>query len=169
MGKAEQKIIPHRYQVVPRTLCFITHGNDVLLLHGASDKRIWADKVNGVGGHIEAHEDVYTAARREIEEETGLEVRDLRLCGVINIPVKAEENQTGILLFVFSGEAHTRDVRHSNEGRLEWVSQDELDALPLVEDLPIIVPKALSMGERDAPFYALYEYDEDDQLIITFA
>jgi len=76
-----------RYKAVPRTLCFITHGDEVLLLRGAHTKRIWPDKYNGVGGHVEADEDIYTSAMREMCEETGLDVADVRLRGILNIDV----------------------------------------------------------------------------------
>jgi 8-oxo-dGTP diphosphatase len=163
----EQKIIPNRYQVVPRTLCFITHGEDVLLLRGAPDKRIWPDQYNGVGGHVKPNEDVHAAALREIREETGLAVRDLRLRGVINIPVDPDE--TGILLFVFTASAEGRDARPSEEGTPEWISIDQVDRLDVVEDLPILLPRVLSMGPDEAPFFALYTYDENDELVVTYA
>ena len=70
----EQTIMPGKYQAVPRVLCFVTHGDEVLLLRGAPDKRIWPDKYNGVGGHVETGEDILSGARREIYEETGLTV-----------------------------------------------------------------------------------------------
>ena len=179
MGKSDQTIIPNRYQVVPRTLCFITHGphnddgndndnNDVLLLHGAPDKRIWPNQYNGVGGHVEPGEDVHTAALREIREETGLSVRDLRLRGVINIPVDAE-NDLGILLFVFTAITAARDVRPSDEGAPEWVSGDRATELDLVEDIPTLLPRVLAMGPDDPPFFAHYRYDEQDRLNINFA
>ena len=162
----KQKIVPHRYQVVPRTLCFITHGDDVLLLRGAPDKKIWPDQYNGVGGHVRPDEDVRTAARREIREETGLTVRDLRLRGVINIPVDPES--TGILVFVFTAAAEGRDVRPSEEGTPEWIPVDAVEDLDVVEDLPILLPRVLSMGPDEPPFSALYTYDEDGKLVVTY-
>jgi 8-oxo-dGTP diphosphatase len=168
VGQANQKFIEGRYQVVPRTLCFVTHGEDVLLLRGAPNKRIWPDKYNGVGGHVEPDEDVHSAALREIREETGLAVRDLRLRGVINIPVDVDDN-AGIMVFVFTAAATTREVGPSEEGTLEWIPCDQLAGLDLVEDLPTLLPRVLAMGADEPPFFAHYHYDEQDQLVITFS
>jgi 8-oxo-dGTP diphosphatase len=162
----KQKIVSDHYQVFPRTLCFITYGEDVLLLRGAPDKKIWPDQYNGIGGHVNAGEDVHTAARREIREETGLSVRDLHLRGVINIPVDPD---TGILLFVFTAAAKGRDARPSEEGTPEWIPVDQVDHLDVVEDLPVLLPRVLSMGPDEAPFFAHYTYDEDDELVVTYA
>src|SRR5512136_202936 len=102
-----------RYKAVPLTLCFITRGDEVLLLRGAPTKRIWPDKYNGVGGHVEADEDVYTSALREMKEETGLDVADARLRGIVNVDAGQE---TGILVFVFTAQALGQNVQPSAEG-----------------------------------------------------
>jgi len=169
MGKEDQGIAASagRYHVVPRTLCFITHGHDVLLLRGSLAKPIWPVRCNGVGGHIEPDEDVFTAAVREMYEETGLDVRDVRLRGVIN--VDAGDPQTGVLLFAFTAEATHRQTRTSAEGTLMWVPRDEVLEQPLVEDLPLILPHVLGRPPAAPPFFAHYAYDEEDQLIVTFA
>jgi len=108
-----------RHLVLPRTLCFVTWGDEVLLLRGAPDKRIWPNRYNGVGGHVERGEDVRSAARREIAEETGLTVEDLRLRGVVHVTPDAEG--VGVMLFVFAARAQQREVRPSAEGAAVWV------------------------------------------------
>jgi len=169
MGKADQGVGASfdRYRVIPRTLCFITHGNDVLLLRGAPDKRIWPNLYNGVGGHVERDEDIWTAAVREMQEETGLDVRDVRLCGVIN--VDAGRGDAGVLVFVFTAQATGRETKSSDEGSLEWVPLDRLMELDLVEDLPAILPRVLGRAAGALPFFAHTSYDEDDELVMVFA
>ncbi len=167
MGQADQKIIAGRYEVSPRTLCFVTHGDDVLLLRGAPEKPIWPDRYNGVGGHVKPDEDVRSAALREIREETGLTVSDLCLRGVINVPLAGAEK--GVLLFVFTAEAGDREVSRSSEGTPEWVPRSQIDRFNLVEDLPILLPRVLAMNSDDPPFFALYTYDEHDRLVVTYA
>jgi len=169
MGRSEQGVAASRgrWHVVPRTLSFVTCDGDVLLLKGAPDKRIWPSKYNGVGGHVERDEDILQAARREIREETGLEVRDLRLRGVVN--VDAGDAQTGIVLFVFTARATTRQTVESSEGSLEWHPQDRLPHEDLVDDLATILPRALAMPDDAPPFFARYWYDAADHLQIAVA
>ncbi len=156
-----------RWHAVPRTLSFVRNGADVLLLKGAPNKRIWPNQYNGLGGHVEPEEDVLASARREILEESGLAVHDLRLRGVTIIDV--HDPQGGILLFTFSAWADTRDVKPSNEGTLEWVPQSRLAEYDLVEDLAVLLPRVLAMPDGAPPYFARYAYDENDRLVITFA
>lgn len=168
MGREDQGVadLRGRYLVIPRTLCFITYGDDVLLLRGAPNKRIWPNRYNGIGGHVGPEEDVYTSALREIREETGLEVTDLRLRGVVN--VCPSPGRVGVFLFVFTARALGREVRSSAEGTPEWVSRDRIGELDLVEDLPILLPRVLEMEPDASPFFAHYTYDEDDRLVVRF-
>jgi 8-oxo-dGTP diphosphatase len=169
MPKADQGIDVslkrQRYAVIPRTLIFITRGDRVLLLRGAPAKRIWANKYNGIGGHIERDEDVYAAALREVREETGLDVDNLRLVGLINID---GDQPTGIMLFVFTATSRSGDPISSEEGLPEWIARDQLAQIDLVEDLPTILPRALDRPPDAAPFFAHYHYDEQERLVINF-
>ncbi len=162
----EVSLSRQRYTVIPRTLVFITRGDRVLLLRGSPQKRIWAHKYNGIGGHVERDEDVYSAARREVREETGLEVEFLRLCGLINID---GDQASGIMLFVFTAESPSGQPIPSDEGTLEWIDRHQLAQLDLVEDLPILLPRALDLPHTAPPFFAHYRYDEHEQLVIRFA
>jgi 8-oxo-dGTP diphosphatase len=171
MGQQDQgvSVSSDRYQTIPRTLCFALNRDDVLLLKGAPDKRIWANRYNGVGGHVERDEDVCAAALREICEETGwceAEVQDLRLRALIN--VDAGDPHTGIMLFVFTAWAQVRSTRASAEGFLEWVPRSRLDEYALVEDLPILLPRLLLLPDSAPPQFVHYHYDQNNQLVVRF-
>jgi 8-oxo-dGTP diphosphatase len=173
MPKSDQGPTTNRYTVIPRVLVFVYHGDDVLLIKGAPDKRLWANRYNGLGGHVEAGEEIAHAARREVCEEAGLEVHDLRMRGVVHIDLGTGHATaaTGILFFVFSARSNTRKTRPSSEGGLHWVPLDTLAELDLVEDVPVLLQR-LAHDAQDgaaAPFSARYYYDADDRLQIEFS
>lgn len=107
-----------------------------------------------------------SAARRELAEEAGLQAVNLGLCGTVIIDAGPE---SGIGLYVFRGEVATRNFTASREGELAWVPLDDLAEYPLVEDLPVLLPKVAGMEPGDGPFSARYYYDSNDQLHIEFA
>lgn len=169
MGAKEQgaDATDGRWLVIPRTLCFVLSQGAVLLMKRAPHKRVFPNRYNGVGGHIERDEDPLTSAKREILEETGLAVRDLRLRGVYNIDTG--EN-TGIMLYIFTAHSDQRTlIQDSPEGTLHWIDPNTLDHLDLVEDLPLILPRILAMGDQDAPFFVHVSYDHDDHIVMRFA
>lgn len=162
-----------RHLVVPRTLVFLSSTNpvsgvaEVLLLKGAPHKRLWADKYNGLGGHVEAGEDVHAAAVREVWEEAGIAVERLTLRGVVNIDTGYDEHgqRPGVLMFVFVGVTTDRALWASAEGAPEWVAVATLHELPLVDDLDELLPRALARPF----FYGHYAPDAAGEMQYMFA
>ena len=165
MPVSDQGLTSKRYTLIPRTLIFLTREDQILLIKGAPHKRLWANQYNGIGGHVERGEDLLSAARRELFEETGLTPAELWLCGTISIDTGGKP---GIGIFVYRGECPDGEPKASQEGALAWISLDQVFAFPLVEDLPTLLPKVLETNKDAAPFSALYTYNKDDQLEISF-
>jgi 8-oxo-dGTP diphosphatase len=163
--QSSQSPDPTRYQFISRVLVFLTRGDEILLIKRAADKKLWPGLYNGLGGHVERGESVYAAAAREVEEESGLTDLSLWLCAVVAIDTG--ETASGILMFVFHGETEG-ELRPSAEGALEWASVDKVSDLPLVEDIPDLLPRVLDRTPKDPPLWGLYTYDSSGNLSIRF-
>jgi len=166
MPKSEQGLLTNRYQVIPRTLVFIFNQDKVLLLKGAPTKRIWANLYNGIGGHIEAGEDILSSARRELLEEAGITARDMRLVGTLLVDVLPNQ---GIALFVLRGEYSGGELKDSSEGSLEWIEENNIDDLPSPPDLKVILPIITKMKKTSPPFSARSFYDTHEKLRVVVA
>lgn len=160
-----QQIQWDRYVVIPRTLSFLIRNDQVLLQRIPETQGAWSGLLNGVGGHIEKGEDPYSSALREIAEETGMKPQGLKMCGTILID---SGDIPGIAIYVFVGSVKDELPRASREGSLEWVELEHLERYTLVEDLVLLIPRAIQSHRDREPFSALYSYDEQGKLTAQF-
>ncbi len=159
-----QGLDKERYKFVPRVLVFMTRGNEVLLIKRGADRAVFPNQYNGVGGHVEKGESVLAAARREVEEESGLKPKDLWLCAVVAIDTGDQD--AGIMMWVFRGEADGKP-KASNEGDIAWVPVARVQELDMVEDIPTLLPMVLRMKRGDKILWGFYRY-EDGKLRMHF-
>ncbi len=168
MGAKQQGAdqIENRWLVIPRTLCFVMNGEDVLLMKRSPQRRVFPNAYNGLGGHVERDETPIAGAIREIKEEAGIDVEAIFLCGIHLIDT---EQQTGILLFTYKATTTQRHVvADEREGTLHWVKQTDALGLALVEDLPLILPRVFKAQAGDTPYNVHVSYDENDQILMKF-
>lgn len=164
MPVSDQGVAHNRYMLIPRTATFLRSGDAYLLLKGAPTKSLWANHYNGLGGHVERGEDVFSAAKRELFEESGL-AADLWLCGTLIVDTG---QSPGIGLYIFTGETPQVPLKPSGEGVPEWIPFDRVSEIPVVEDLPVLLGRIHQMRRGDPPFAARSFYDPQGRLTVIF-
>ncbi|NJD02809.1 MAG: NUDIX domain-containing protein [Ruminiclostridium sp.] len=80
------------------------------------------------GGHIKDGESVCDCAVREIKEETGLDICNLKSCGMVHW----SNNQTfdRYFTFLYKTTDYFGELTDTVEGKNFWISIDELKAMP---------------------------------------
>ena len=127
------------------TLCYVERNGSWLMMHRtkkAQDEN--AGKWIGLGGHLEAGESPEDCVRREILEEAGLRVSDLRLRGVITfiLPDWGDE-----LTFLYTARTDTESLPECAEGELKWIPADEVMSLSLWEGDRAFLPLLRSRSD----------------------
>ena len=109
-------------------LCLLRRGNEVLLQNRI--KKDWSGYTLP-GGHVEPGESFVDACIREMKEETGLDISDVRLCGLKQFP----DGDSRYIVFLFTAESFSGELRSSAEGKMEWVDIRKLEEYNTVSDL----------------------------------
>lgn len=122
--------------------------NMVLIQDKATGKVLIQDRVKSwkgwsfPGGHIEENESFVDSAVREVKEETGLDVWNLKSCGVIHWLNNRTFDRYLVFLYKtadFSGKL----ITNSDEGKHFWVNIDELKDHPSENSTSIYLPMFL--------------------------
>ena len=141
------------------TLCYIVKDDKVLMLHRVKKKNdINHDKWIGIGGKFEPEEAPEECILRETKEETGLTLTSWRCRGVVTF---LQEGDEGEYMYLFTADDFTGELVECDEGDLQWVSLDFLDALPKWEGDRIF----LNLLWQDAPFFLLTLRYQGDRLV----
>lgn len=133
------------------------------------DKRpddIHFGRYNGLGGKVHADEDVATSMRREIREESGLDVVRMALRGTVSWPGfgKAGEDWFGFLFRIdeYTGHSHAGN----DEGTLEWVPIERWYDLPMWPSDRLFLPMVFDDDPR--LFHGCMPFQDGQMLSWTF-
>lgn len=119
-------------------------------------------KYNGLGGKLDAGEDVVAGMTREIREEAGLECDRLRLCGTISWPGFGKDGADWFG-FIFRIDAwHGEPLPANAEGSLHWVEVARIGELPLWEGDRHFLP--LVFGRLTGQFHGVMPYRDGKPL-----
>lgn len=108
-------------------LCLVEDNNKILLQNRV--KKDWQGYTLP-GGHVEKDESFVDAVKREMKEETGLEIVNPILVGVKQFPIKYGR----YVVFLFKTNEYFGELESSDEGKLEWVEYNKLNDINTVDD-----------------------------------
>lgn len=101
------------------------------------DKILVQDRLNpnwpGItfpGGHVELNESFVESTIREMKEETGLKVTNLKLCGIKQWNESNGEYNRYIVV-LFKTNSFEGELKSSSEGKVFWIKKDELSKYKL--------------------------------------
>ena len=120
----------------------IRHNGRVLLDHRRDGK--WGL----IGGALDVGESLEECVRREVQEETGLTIGELRLVGTFSHAsriIQHGERAVQSLTICFDSDSATEKYRLSDESReARFLSEEELSSIPIVRTHSMIVPYLFS-------------------------
>lgn len=103
---------------------------NMVMIEDENGKILVEDKVDphwkGIafpGGHLLPNESIVHSAIREVKEETGLDIKDLKLVGVNN---NVSPNFNRYLVFLFKTKTFSGELKSSEEGKVFWVEKKKL-------------------------------------------
>jgi 8-oxo-dGTP diphosphatase len=156
----KRKAEPNR-MAIHQTVCYILDGERLLLIRRAAGL-FGAGKWSGLGGKIEAGESKEQACVREVYEESGLHVDDLKYHGALEF--KIENTPESIMMHVFSTASCKGQLTESSEGILRWIDFDQIPYREMWDDSRFWLP--LLIEGKD--FSGVFHFDQQVSKVLDY-
>lgn len=142
---------------------FVVKDGKVLMLKRSPHRAFAPNFVHPPGGKLEKNEDALSGAERELMEEAGLTVKNIRHGATILEIVPHKELPVNWLIYHFVGEYASGELATTEEGEFVWLLPEEIPDQLLY---PSVRETIRAILDRSAgPVFAKFEYDADGNLI----
>lgn len=136
--------------------CFVKKDGKYLMLHRSPSKRIMPDVWMAPGGHREFNEGLFACARREVKEETGLDIKNLRVIATGNAHLQ-DLDQEFFFHFVEADYAGGEVIAEPEDGELVWLTPEEmLKQDNMLAEIREILPYLFSDKREVVSYTAVY-------------
>lgn len=114
------------------------------------------------GGHVENCESFADSAAREVFEETGLTVSNLKLCGIIHWAKR--ENGERYIVFAYKTSDYSGTlVDETEEGKVFWVKKEKLSGMKLSGNFKNYLPLFFGNGKSEA--FGIWDKTHDGEIV----
>lgn len=136
--------------------CFVKKDGKYLMLKRNSDKKILPGVWMAPGGKIESNEGLFECARREILEETGLKIKNLKVKAIGNGYLTDLDTDI-FFLFIFADYAGGEVIKNPPDGKLMWFSPNEIIKLDdLLYEIKEIAPLLFDGSDKIVSYKVTY-------------
>ena len=158
----------HTHTLVIAVNMFVRRGNDWLVIKRSPKKEVCPNIYHAIGGKLELGEDPMVAAQRELMEEAGLKVKNVRFEAYITetFPPDHPKYRENWVIMYFSGDYDGGELIETDEGQLIWMPQEKLLSLTAEEMFPSL--KAIIhhiVNPQDGTVFARFVYNHDTQMV----
>ncbi|MBS9775932.1 MAG: NUDIX domain-containing protein [Fusobacterium sp.] len=139
------------------TLCYIEKDNKYLMLHRTKKENdINRNKWLGVGGKFEKGETPEECLKREVKEETGLDVINYDFKGIVIFNYNDDEP---LFMYLYTCKNFKGEIKTCDEGELKWIEKSKIFDLNLWEGDKIFLKL---LDEERRFFYLTLDYENDN-------
>ena len=116
------------YKCIISNMCMVYKGDMILVINRT--KSDWPG-LSFPGGHLEENETLEESVVREMKEETGLEIKNPKLCAIKEWDWGNGVRYLGLLYKTnnFKGE-----LKSSSEGKVFWINKKDINKYELSQD-----------------------------------
>lgn len=115
-------------RVVLTNMCMVCQGDKILVQERVDPH--WSG-ICFPGGHVEEGESFVESVKREVFEETGLEIVAPMLCGVKQWTQRNGEYR--YIVFFYKTNQFKGEIKDSKEGRVFWIDRKDLKNFTLAD------------------------------------
>ncbi|HKC04405.1 MAG TPA: NUDIX domain-containing protein [Patescibacteria group bacterium] len=137
-----QKPFVHNLVLVSNVL--IRKDGKFLLMKRSAKKKYAPGRIHPFGGKLDPDENPYVGAVREIKEEVGIKIKNLKLEAIVLELQHEEELPVNWLVFYFRADYESGEIISSEEGEAVFLTEYEIKSADLFPSFKSIINNILT-------------------------
>ena len=114
-------------------MCMVYSGDKILVQDRKNPD--WPG-ITFPGGHVEPRESFVNSVIREVKEETGLDIKDVKLCGMKQWTQR--DGDYRYIVFFYKTDRFSGELTPSGEGEVFWIDKKDLKNYTLADGFELM-------------------------------